>query len=476
MDLIILIPAVACWVVLARGSVRSALINVYLPSVLLLPQYFELRFTHFPPMTFAATAIIPLGVAIWVSEMRCWRLDWMDLLVLLFAVSAGLSEGLSTVLADGKWLRLFTSPAETLQADVNNGIFQFIAGITTVILPYMLGKLLIEHGEVDGQPMRKMLVRRMVVLLAIVAAISVFDFVIGSSLWQRVFRHFFPGQIVYWPNQMRWGFGRIAGPYGHAILAGMMFLMGLTYCVWLRMFAPDWGGRKVINGLPLTLKGLVLWAIVAGLLMTQSRGPWLGVVLALVFVFLMRSFSMGKATAIFLLLLAAFSAAGYFFGNKYSEVAPGQPISEEQDSVIYRRNLIRNYAPLVMERKAFGWGITTYPVMGGQKSIDNEFLMLAVTQGFTGLGLFVAIVAGCAARLLWLAARPMLAEDQGLVFAHLALLIGLMTALSTVYLGEQVMLLFFLIVGWVQGMNPARVTVGGPAAIAPRFQFRRVLS
>jgi len=88
----------------------------------------------------------------------------------------------------------------------------------------------------------------------------------------------------------------------------------------------------------------------------------------------------------------------------------------------------------------------------------------------------MAIVAGCAGRLLWLAARPMLAEDQGLVFAHLALLIGLMTALSTVYLGEQVMLLFFLIVGWVQGMNPARVTVGGPAAIAPRFQFRRVLS
>jgi len=97
-----------------------------------------------------------------------------------------------------------------------------------------------------------------------------------------------------------------------------------------------------------------------------------GRVLALVFVFLMRSFSIVKAMAIFLLLLAAFSAAGYFFGNKYSEAAPGQPTSEGQDSVIYRRNLIRNYAPLVMERKAFG-GYHNLSVMGGQKSIDNEF-------------------------------------------------------------------------------------------------------
>jgi len=39
MDLIILIPAVACWVALARGPIRKALLDVYLPAVLLLPQY-----------------------------------------------------------------------------------------------------------------------------------------------------------------------------------------------------------------------------------------------------------------------------------------------------------------------------------------------------------------------------------------------------------------------------------------------------
>ena len=475
MDLVILIPAVVCWVVLARGSMRSALINVYLPAVLLLPQYFELRFRHLPPITFPAAAILPLGVALCVTELRRWRLDWMDLLVVLFAASAAISEGLGAVLADGTWVRLFTSPAEKVQANLSNGVFLLFSGITTVILPYMAGKLLIEKGQYKGQPVRKMLLERMVVLLGIVAAISVFDFLTGISSWQMTFRHFFPGQPLLWPMQVRWGFGRITGPFAHAILAGMVFLIGLTYCIWLRRFAPEWGRRKLMMGLPFNLRGLVLFAIVAGLLMTQSRGPWLGVVLALIFVSLMRALPVGKAAVIFLVLVAAISVVGFYFVKAYTAAGPGRATSEEQSSAIYRRDLVHNYMPAVMARKAFGWGITNYPAMGGQQSIDNEFLLLAVTQGFTGLVLFLSILAGCAGRLLWLAARPISAEDKGLVFAHLAVLIGLVTALATVYLGEQAFLLFFLIVGWVQGLNPARVTVGAAPARAPRFEFRRVL-
>ena len=49
----------------------------------------------------------------------------------------------------------------------------------------------------------------------------------------------------------------------------------------------------------------------------------------------------------------------------------------------------------------------------------------------------------------------MRAEDRGLVYAHLAVLAGLLTTLTTVFMGEQSMILFYLIAGWVQGMNPA---------------------
>jgi len=127
MDLIILIPAVACWCI--GQGLRAKCPDQCLSSLgSSAAQYFELRFTHFPPMTFAATAIIPLGVqfgfrkcgaGVWIG-WTCWC---------CCSPSAQDFGGLSTVLADGKWLRLFTSPAETLQADVNNGIFQLLLGL-----------------------------------------------------------------------------------------------------------------------------------------------------------------------------------------------------------------------------------------------------------------------------------------------------------------------------------------------------------
>ena len=288
MDLIILIPAVACWVALAKWPIRKVLLNVYLPAVLLLPQYFILRFPHLPPLTFADAAILPLGAALWFREMRRWRLDWMDLCVFLFAVSAAVSEGFSTVLANGTWRQFLAVDGPPIEESVANAGLQLFAGLCTMVLPYMLGKLLIERQGAEGIPARKRVIRRMVVLLAVVAGISVFDFLTGKSIWQMVFRHFFRDQPVAWTVQMRWGFGRIAGPFAHAILAGMIFLMGLIYCLWLRTFASQWGTRKILNGLPLTVRGLVLWAIVAGLLMTQSRGPWIGVGLALILALLVR--------------------------------------------------------------------------------------------------------------------------------------------------------------------------------------------
>jgi hypothetical protein len=109
MELIILLPAVACWVALAKWPIRKVMLNVYLPSVLLLPQYYVERFPHLPPLTFADAAILPLGAALFVKEMRRWRFAWMDLWVLLFAASGALSEGWSQALADGTWTNLFSA-------------------------------------------------------------------------------------------------------------------------------------------------------------------------------------------------------------------------------------------------------------------------------------------------------------------------------------------------------------------------------
>jgi hypothetical protein len=479
MTAIILIPALVCWLVLAAGSARKALLNVWLPAVLLLPQYYELRLKHLPPLTFAEAAILPLAVALAATGMRRWRFAWMDLWVLLFAVCAGLSQGLSTELANGDWLRIFSpdfAVSERLGTNMAGGVYQFVAGALTAVMPYMAGKLLIEGQSEGGVPMRRKIVERLTVLLAIVALISVHDFLIPGSLWEKIGAHIFPAQSEVWAPQTRWGFGRIAGPYGHAILAGMIFLMGVVYCLWLLRADRGRGARRVIAGLPITVRGLIAAALVSGMVMTQSRAPWIGAGLALLFVFLTQRLSVGKAAVVFLLVVATFGVTAYEIGNRYSAGTLRQAGSAEQRSAVYRRELLTNYVPLVAERPSFGWGVTTYPRVGGQDSIDNEFLLLAVTEGLAGIGVFVAIAGGSALRLVRLIGQPLEEEDRLLVYAHLAVLIGLVTTLTTVFLGEQVVMLFFLFTGWVQAMRPACQLVQVANPLAPQVGFRRVLA
>lgn len=475
MDLIILLPVAVCWCVLARRSARHALVYVYLPVVLMLPGYYVLKLPHLPPVTFNDAVILPLGAAMVATEMRRWRLAWMDLWVFLFALSAALSEGLSTELAYGGWVRLFSadSAASTILGyNINNGVFEFFAVLTTILLPYMAGKLLVENRTLDGRPMRKAVIRQMVGLLAVVAAISTIDFISAKNSWQRLFHTIFPDQAVVWDMQVRWGFGRIAGPFGHAILAGMVFLMAVVYGLWLFWVDREWGKRKVMAGVPLTQRRLILVAVFAGLIMTQSRGPWIGMFLAVLFALLSRAMSIGKAAVVFAVLLAVLGGTILYVGDRYTRVEHESGVSEEQASAIYRRELLQSFAPVIKQRIAFGWGFTDYPSANGQKSIDNQFLWMLVTQGLVGLGVFSLIAAGSGIRLLHLASMPLGAEDRSMVFAHMAVLLGVLATLATVYMGEQVVIVFFMVIGWIQGMNPKLLPMKAEAA---QYRFRQVL-
>ena len=480
MALIILFPAVLCWVAMAWGSVRKAVVSIYIPCLLLLPHYFNIRLPHLPAITFADAAILPIGFALLLTEMRFWRFAWMDLWVFLYALAVVPAQGFSTEIANGTWVHLLSAQLtfdRTLGTHIADSGMMFFARLVELVLPYMVGKLLIERAGRDGLSMRRAIVARIAVLLSIVGYLSIGDFLKGGNTWKYLGEKVFPDQPVFWEPQMRWGFGRIAGPYGHAILAGMIFLVGLLLCLWLRRVDPAWGRARVVASLPVTKRGVVAGGLLLGLLMTQSRGPWLGMLLALGLALLTRVLSTGKAVVAFLLLVTVFFTVLYYFGNKYTDMQMDQARTEEQRSAVYRRELLAHYAPIVAERKLFGWGITTYPVVPGQSSIDNQYLLLAVTEGFFGLSTFLLIAAGSSFHLLHLVAQPLAYEDRLLAFAHLAILIGLLTTLTTVFMGEQVGPIFFFLTGWIQGMNPPRIE-GGETGF-PGFRrvsgFRRVI-
>ena len=440
-ELILLAPAPLAAVVAITGGARRAFLWVYLPTLLLLPMYFTLRVTHLPPVTFLDMATIPVALALLAEGLPGWRLRAMDGLVLAFVFSAGLSE------AGG--------------GTTHDGGLQVYANLILVALPYMMGRQLLEarKGATHEQAVRwrAQFVRVFLGWMALDAAIGVYDFLSGKSSSQRMWKVFFPDQVVEWPEQLRWGFGRIQGPFAQAILAGMIFTIGIAYCMWLQRADGGWGKRPLAAEMRVRWRHVAMAAMIAGLLMSQSRGPWIGAVVLMAVLWLPLASSFRQALALVLVLGAVGGAGAYVYGKKYTAGSREHAQTVEQEDAIYRRELIGNYMPLVLEKPLTGWGVSFYPSVRGQKSIDNEYLFLAVIQGVLGLLLFLLMSVGCCVRVVRLLPHAERADDRFLLYAHLAVVVSLLMTMTTVYLGQQVEPLYFLVLGWMQAMDRDRL-------------------
>jgi O-antigen ligase len=432
MKLVILLPGLLACLALARRTVPQVLLDVYLPTLLLLPMYFDLRLKHLPPLHFSQMAMLPIGVAM-IALLAGGRLKWRwsmtDIWIALFVLLIGVSE--------------------SRQTNTHTGGLEIFSELTGAVLPYMAGRLLIEPYR-----LRAAFLRRFVVLLSLVAAVGLYEFKTGRSVTQALWKHVFPGEPIIWPQQMRWGFGRIAGPYAQSILCAMIFLMGLLFCMWLRRAYPQWGKRRFFAALPLEIRTVVFAAMIAGLLMTQSRGPWLGALLAIAIVWIGRQQDTRRAAWMVTGAAVLLLAMSWGYANRYTSGSIAQAKTLEQQDAIYRRELLNNYIPIIRERPLLGWGITDYPVMHGQFSIDNEYLLLAVTQGFAGLALFVLINVENWRHMLramrWMTGPA----DRAFLFCLMGIMGGVLATLTTVYLGMQVYSLFFLLTGWIHGLQP----------------------
>ena len=140
---------------------------------------------------------------------------------------------------------------------------------------------------------------------------------------------------------------------------------------------------------------------------------------------------------------------------------------------MYRRELIPAYMPLIEQGGLFGWGIVNYPTRHGQRSIDNEYLLLGVTQGYWGFSFFLLII-GEAVVTLILSLRTMRArQDRTFVFMLLGILAGICLSISTVFIAYQVQQLLFLLAGWSCSLRPTKHEVeeqSKPAPIHARFE------
>jgi len=449
-EILALLPLfVALFWTLAR-SPQLAFAQVWLPCLLLLPDFYHWDAPGLPDPTFHQSAILPI-FGIWLlTGARGWRFSFTDLLIFGFAFTVGFSE----YLASG-------------YRDAQNLMFNML---TSVVMPYMCAKAFIEpHG------LRVTMARTFVWSLAIVTVFCVYELRMGMDPFTWILGRMFPGQGEGWITTFRYGFARVAGPYGHAILAGIVFLVAYRLARWL-----EWTGQWESKS-----KGRFFSAIMlAGMLMTLVRGPWLGSILGAGFTMLGRAknrkAALGWLFAIFLFVGVPAGVAAY----RWASVGRAHATSDSQETAAYRKELIDKYVDIALQRPAWGWGRNTWPRVDGMPSIDNYFLLLSLMHGFIALGLFAGIIVFMSWRLVADAMRRPPPEMKGgsLGFTLAGIYIGIAFSLGTVYLGTTVVPLFAFITGWSEGylLSGAGQTADekeeGDVASAPALvRFARVI-
>jgi hypothetical protein len=457
MDMIVFIPAlIAAYVALAY-SPEKAFLLVYIPVLLLLPEYYRWMAAGLPDPTFSEAAIIPIAIVFLLRMGRRWTFTFTDLLVFGFAFCVAYAEFLSAGYSD----------AQNLMFDM----------LGKVLFPYMLAK-----GLIEPLGLRVTFAKRLVFILFCVAVIGVLEFRLGMTPWRLLLDPFFPGQAQSWVTNSRWGFPRVAGPYAHAILAGLMLVVGYRIHRWLE-WSQQWEPRfRKVPWLGLSKAGILTLGLLGGIFMTLSRGPWLGGLLAGVVVMIGRTKNRWKTLAVASLLAVGLGLPAGFAVQEYVSVGRQGASSLTQETAAYRKEMVEKYLDIALEHSLWGWGTNGWPQIPGMPSIDNHYLLMALRYGFLSLSLFVLILATTSFRLFRMGMRqpPSNPPGSSLAFTLLSLYAVIGISITTVFLGVQTLPMLFLITGWAEGYlllgEESVIVAPSQQASLPTFKFQRVLT
>jgi hypothetical protein len=458
MGIIALLPGLYAAYVALRRSPQIAFLSVYLPVLLLLPEYYRWIVPGLPDPTFSQSAILPIAGIYVMREARRWRFSVNDFLIGAFALSVGYSE---------------LSNAGFKEAQ--NLMFDMAA---SVVLPYVLAK-----GLIEPYRMRVAFAKRFAWLIFLVSVISVFEFRMGMTPWQVVFNPFFPGQGDGWVTTFRYGFARIAGPYGHAILAGLILVVGYRLQRWL-----EWSGGwertfRNVPALPVSKARLVTLAIAAGIAMTLVRGPWLGALAGALLTSVGLATNRKRALLIVGGCVIAVGIPASLAFYSYASVGRANAKTQSQETAAYRVELVRKYIDIAVRKSYLGWGRNTWPRVIGMPSIDNYYLLLALMHGILADLILLAIILGTITRLVRFEMQGPAPRVRGSSFGFTlaGIFVAFGVTIATVYMGLAVIPIFAVLSGWADGYMLA--PRDGPASrriaetqVTRRHSFRRVMA
>lgn len=448
MAVIFILSALASLYFVARRKTETAFLTVYLPALLLLPNEYAIRFPHMPTLSAAQAALVPIGVVACVRFLKAGMASIQDFLVFAFMVSLVASEVFR------EWIR-------------NDGILLAVSYFISIFLAYMVGRTMIEPN------LRLVTTRRFVLLVLLLGPFGLFEWRLGQNLYgiisERLLHNYAIGPAV----QIRGGLGRMTGAFNDAEIAGIVFVMTFALNSWLVYLR-----KSRLNPDPNTfwdrLEGYHVPGIllVMYLLATQSRGPILvfGVTLLILQVLKFENPKIAMTIVAVLIVVGGFGIYQFFMAYTTSIRNPNSVMTEEMSSAIYRRLLNQLYVPIVERGGWFGYGLLYHPSVQGLASIDNEYLLIHLGLGTVGYLIFLLIAAANTITLVARSWRYQLLIDRSFVVCLLGGMVAFWLAIYTVYMGEQLPQIAFLLIGWGQSALSKGIERG------PMFSFKRVFT
>jgi hypothetical protein len=446
MSSLALLPGLLAVVWIARRSPRQAYLDIYLFALFLLPGWCRFIAPGTPDPTFQEAAILPIAASAALPLLRRWKASLIDLLVFAFAAQVGYSEYVNAGYKEAQ-----------------NLLFDMIAA---GVLPYLLAR-----GFTVSAADRVRFVKRVVVYLAILTVFFTFEFRFGLNPFRLVFDRFFPGQGDGWVTTFRYGLARTAGPFGHAILAGVVFLIGLHLQRWLEN-SGHWERRFANVHLPGLTKARSLTIVLfLGIAMTMVRGPQIGAVLAAAVCAIGSGPNPRKRARWVLLAILIVGIPAAIAGYQYASVGRAAAADASQESAAYRKELMDKYVDIAKEHSLLGWGRNGWPKVPGMPSIDNYYLLLSLMHGVTATALLALLIVTLITRLLRNGMRTGQLQPAGssLSFRLAGIYAGLAFAILTVYLGDSVIPIFFTLTGFTESylQSGGDRTLLSPAPPAP---------
>jgi hypothetical protein len=452
MSAIFLLPGLISLFFVIRGRIETAFLSVYLPCLLLLPNGYIFRFPHLPAISAAQSALVPIGAVALYRMLQSGLPSLMDILMVAFMVSTSISEVLR-------------------ERVMNDGILYAVTSFISIFLAYAVGRKIIEPG------LRFVTIRRFVVLILLLGPIGLIEWRLGENLYGMIGERIFNLSSVQSGVQMRAGHGRISTSFNDSELAGIVFGMTAALNVWL-VYLLKWRtganlGKRLAQLEKFHIPGLLLLLYVY---FTQSRGPMLAVGAAYVILQIPRFKNKKAASIAAVILLGVAAVAAYQYFSQYTNIDPSAVTNEQQGSALYRRQMNEFYKPIVAMGGPLGWGMLSHPILPGMFSIDNEFLLVHLAYGSCGYFIFILITMetfrGLAMRS-WKLQAPV---DQAFAVSMMGAITVFFISITTAYMGEQTPQIAFLLIGWIQSLQPSTVAAAAMPedSVSSKFVFRRV--